>query len=461
MTTPPHPHPVTPIPRHPHTPILPYGRQSIDDDDIAAVVAALRSDFLTTGPKVAEFEAALAAYCGARHAIAVANGTAALHLAALAAGFEVGDRVLTSANTFLASANAAEFVGATADFADIDPRTGNLTPETLAAAWQPDVAGVVAVAFAGRPCDMPAIAALARHRGAVVIEDAAHAIGSEIEHDGQRYKIGGHPWADMTTFSFHPVKTITTGEGGAILTNDDTLAERCRRFRNHGMVRGVGDGMGVGAYGGRGDGEAGDLAASPSQPATPPRPYSHTPILPPAHTPTPPAPWYYEMPELGFNYRLTDLQAALGISQLAKLNAFIARRQAITDRYNNAFSSLPHAHTPIPPHSPTPIHPHPHTPPAPPRIAWHLYVLQMDFAAMGKTRTQVMEALKAAGVGTQVHYIPVHIQPYYRNRYDYGPGKCPAAEAYYERCLSLPLYPALTDEDVERVIAAVSEVCGA
>ena len=219
-------------------PFLPYGKQFIDiDNDIDAVVEALHSDFLTTGPCVEMFEQGLAHYCGAKHSIAVSNGTAALHVAILAAGLKPGQRLLTSANTFLASANCAEFVGATADFADIDPQTYNVTADTLKATWKDDVKVIVPVDFAGQPCNMPAIAALARKHGALVIEDASHAIGSEFTHTGKTYKVGGHRWADMTTFSFHPVKTITTGEGGAILTNDDRLAERCRLFRSHGMIK--------------------------------------------------------------------------------------------------------------------------------------------------------------------------------------------------------------------------------
>ncbi|MCG3148397.1 MAG: UDP-4-amino-4-deoxy-L-arabinose--oxoglutarate aminotransferase [Verrucomicrobiae bacterium] len=403
--------------------ILPYGRQSITDADTAAVIAALQSDFLTTGPAVESFERALTDYCGAKHAIAVANGTAALHVAMLAAGIQHGQRVLTSANTFLASANCAEFVGATADFADIDTHTYNVTAATLRAAWKPDVRAVVAVDFAGQPCDMPAIATLARERGAVVIEDAAHAIGSQFTHEGQSYKVGGHPWADLTTFSFHPVKTITTGEGGAILTNDDRLAERCRLFRSHGMIRRA---------------EGGNLKPEVQQ--------SETQISSFSPHPSEVGPWYYEMHELGYNYRITDLQCALGLSQLKKLDNFITRRQEIVAAYNAAFASLPTVHCPLTADlgSLTSI-----------RAAWHLYVLQLDFSKLGKTRTQVMNELRQQGIGTQVHYIPVHLQPYYRNKYGYSAGKCPVAEAYYERCLSLPLYPAMTDADVQRVINAV------
>jgi perosamine synthetase len=399
--------------------MIPYGKQTIDEDDIAAVVEVLKGDWLTCGPAVERFEQALAHYCGAKHAIAVANGTAALHVAILAAGTKAGDRVLTSANTFLASANCAEFVGATADFADIDPRTYNVTAETLAAAWKPDVKAVVPVDFAGQPCDMPAIAALARSRGATIIEDASHALGSQFQHDGQCYQVGGHPWADMTTFSFHPVKTITTGEGGAILTNDDKLAERCRLFRSHGMVK--------------------DSSQF--------RPSAFCPLL------SEKGPWFYEMHEVGFNYRITDIQCALGLSQLKKLERFIRRRAEIVTQYDAAFTGLPFVQCPELSASHLSsfiLHPS--------EIAWHLYVLKIDFAKLGKQRTQVLAELRELGVGTQVHYIPVHLQPYYQGKYNYKAGKCPQAEACYLRCLSLPLFPAMTDADVKQVIEAVKAV---
>jgi UDP-4-amino-4,6-dideoxy-N-acetyl-beta-L-altrosamine transaminase len=373
---------------------LPYGRQAVNEQDIQAVVDVLRGDWLTCGPAVEAFEHALCETTGARHAVVVANGTVALHLAMLAAKIGSGDRVITSPNTFLASANCAEYVGATADFADIDPETLNLSPAALQAAWTDDVKAVVAVDFAGRPCDMPAIAETARARGAVVIEDAAHALGSCL---GPENKVGSHPWADMTTFSFHPVKTLTTGEGGAITTNSDELAARCRLLRSHGMEKN-----------------------------------------------RPDEPWFYEMNELGFNYRITDIQCALGLSQLNRLEHFIARRQEITDSYNRSFQPLENLTVPAPV--------------AVGRSAWHLYVAQIDFPGIGKSRAQVMAELRERGVGTQVHYIPVHLQPYYRRKYGYAQGKCPVAEAYYEKALSLPLFPSMTDEDIDTVIRAVREV---
>jgi UDP-4-amino-4,6-dideoxy-N-acetyl-beta-L-altrosamine transaminase len=353
---------------------------------------------------VAEFEQALAEYVGAKHVIAVSNGTTALHLAMLAARIGAGDKVVTSPNTFLASANCAEYVGASTRFSDIDPVSCNLDTALLEQNWQEGTKVVVAVDFAGQPCNMPEIARIARGNGAIVIEDAAHAIGSRFRVDGVEYPVGGHPWAELTTFSFHPVKTITTGEGGAIATNDDALAERCRSLRSHGMVKN-----------------------------------------------RPEEPWYYEMAELGYNYRITDIQCALGLSQLKKLDGFIERRRQIVDRYNEAFQGLDWLCRPQIRGSGGF---------SPSRTVWHLYVVQINFTKIGKTRAQVMAQLLEAGIGTQVHYIPVHTQPYYREKYGYGAGDCPIAEAYYEKCLSLPLFPAMTDENIEQVIQAMKELYG-
>lgn len=381
---------------------IPYGRQLLDEADIDAVVQCLRGDWLTCGPRVAEFEQAVAETVGAKHVIAVSNGTTALHLAMLAARIGAGDKVVTSPNTFLASANCAEYVGASVWFSDIDPVSYNLDPVLLEKNWQAGTKAVVVIDFAGQPCNMPEIACVVRKNGAMVIEDAAHAIGSRFEVDGVEYAVGGHPWADMTTFSFHPVKTMTCGEGGAIATDNDELASRCRSLRSHGMLKS-----------------------------------------------RPDEPWYYEMAELGYNYRITDIQCALGSSQLKKLDGFIERRQQIINRYNEAFQGQAWLCRPqIRGFNGF----------APSRTAWHLYAVQIDFPKIGKTRAQVMKQLLEAGVGTQVHYIPVHTQPYYREKYGCGPGDCPVAEAYYERCLSLPLFPAMTGDEVERVIEAVKEI---
>jgi perosamine synthetase len=392
--------------------MLPYGKQTIDDDDIAAVVAALKSDFLTCGPEIEAFEQEFAALVGAKHAVVVCNATAALHLAMLVADVGVGDRVVTSPNTFLSSANCAAFVGAIPDFADIDPATYNLCPISLEQNWQKDTKAVVAVAYAGQSPDMPEIARVARSHGAIVIEDGCHGVGGGFAFDGKNYKIGGHPWADMTTFSFHPVKTMTTGEGGILVTDNAEYAAKARLLRAHGMVRDLDCLKGLGA-------DEGLLVEQ--------------------------GPWMYEMQELGYNYRITDIQCALGRSQLRKLPSFIERRQEIVARYNEAFDALPWLQCPQVLIEASRQH-----------ISWHLYSVQINFEALGKSRTEVMAELRAQGVGTQVLYIPVHLQPWYRETYGYEVGKCPNAEAYYAQVLSLPLYPKMTDADVAKVIQVVA-----
>lgn len=423
--------------------MIPYGKQSIDKDDIDAVIEVLKSDFLTCGPKFKEFEQALAEYCGAEHAVAVSNGTAALHLCMLAARIGPGDRVLTSANTFLASANCAEFVGATTDFADIDPETLCLSIETLEAAWRDDVKAVVAVDFAGYPCITKEIGDFVHERGAIIIEDGCHAIGGG--RDG--HKVGGLPWVDMTTFSFHPVKTMTTGEGGAVLTHNTQYAERIRLLRSHGMVR--------------------DPKSWQNDPNSLTQVSGFSP-----HTQA--TPWYYEMHQLGYNYRITDLQCALGVSQLKKLDKFVQRRQEIVDQYNKAFAGLEHITRPISAklsssREPSSSAQRQGTKNQEPRTrnyeqplsaAWHLYVLQIDFPTLGTTRKESIHALAKAGVGTQVHYIPVHTQPYYQAKYGFDLGYCPNAEAYYDRCLSLPLFPIMTDRDIYSAVSAISKLIG-
>jgi UDP-4-amino-4,6-dideoxy-N-acetyl-beta-L-altrosamine transaminase len=404
--------------------MLPYGRQTIEDDDIEAVVRVLRSDFLTCGPEVEAFEREFAEFTGAKHAVAVANATDALHLAMRVAGIGPGDRVVTSPNTFLASANCAAFVGATPDFCDIDPISYNLDPVALEAGWKPHTKAVVAVDYAGQPANMPEIARVARSHGAIVIEDACHGIGGAFTVDGKCWKIGSHPWADMTTFSFHPVKTMTTGEGGMLVTDHDEYARRARLLRAHGMERDPARFKGFGS----------------DDPAFLER-----------------GPWVYEMQELGYNHRITDLQCALGRSQLKKLPSFIDRRLEIVARYNEAFGGLPLLTTPkmacwLNPNLQSPIsnlH----------YISWHLYTVLIDFNRIGQTRTEGMKKLRDQGIGTQVLYIPVHLQPWYQENYGYRPGKCPVAEQYYTRALSLPLFPAMTDDDVAKVIAAVKDLC--
>lgn len=382
--------------------MIPYGRQSIDDDDVAAVVEVLRSDFLTQGPAVERFEAALRAACGAAHAVAMNSATSALHIAYLALGLEPGKRLWTSPNTYVATANAALLCGAAIDFVDIDPRTYNLSPEALAAQLEraeregtlPDVVAIVD--FAGQPCAVEAIRGLAGRYGFRIVEDASHAIGASWR--GEPVGCGSH--ADIAVFSFHPVKIVTTGEGGAAVTNDADLAARMRLLRSHGVTR---------------------------EPALLERESE--------------GPWYYEQVALGPNYRLTDIQAALGASQLQKLQRFLERRRAIAARYDAELSRLPLA-----------------TPWQDPdgRSAYHLYPIRLHHH---RRRRAVFEALRARGIGVQVHYIPVHTQPYYR-RLGFEPGICPEAERFYAGAISLPIFAGLTDADQGRVVAALREVLG-
>jgi perosamine synthetase len=394
--------------------MLPYGRQSIAEDDLAAVAAVLRSDTLTQGPRVAEFERRFADRVGARHAVAVNSATAALHLALRVAGVGPGHRVVTSPITFLASANVAAYVGAVPDFADIDPISRTLSPETLRATWRDDTRAVVAVAYAGQAADLPALAEVARARGAVVIDDACHAVGGAFHGPGDRNRAwphGGNPWADLTTFSFHPVKTMTTGEGGMLVTDRSDWADLARTLRSHGIVRD-------------------QDRFSTTEPDCP--------LL------AEKGPWFYEMQDLGYNYRLTDLQCALGLSQLRRLDGFLRRRREIVAAYNHAFADLPWL-----------TRPGLRDPADAATASWHLYTVEIDFAALRQTRTEVMARLRASGVGSQVLYIPVHLQPWYRRTYGYGPGKCPRAEQFYRGALSLPLFPDMTEADIAAVVAAV------
>jgi UDP-4-amino-4,6-dideoxy-N-acetyl-beta-L-altrosamine transaminase len=373
---------------------VPYGRQSIDEADIAAVVDVLRSDWLTQGPAVAHFERAVAEYVGAAHACAVANATAALHLACLALGLGPGKRLWTSPNTFVASANCGRYCGAEIDFVDIDPRSYNLSAdhleEKLARAARdgrlPHV--LVAVDFAGQPCEIDRIAALCRRYGVRIIDDASHAIGAAWQ--GER--IGSGRWADITVFSFHPVKILTTGEGGMTLTNDAELHRRLTMLRTHGMVRDP-------AHLGRSDEGA----------------------------------WYYEQQALGFNYRLTDIQSALGLSQLRRIDAFLGARRRLAARYDRLLADsgliLPWQHPDA-------------------LSSYHLYPIQLPDPSL---RRVVFDGLRAAGIGVQVHYIPVHLQPYYRGL-GFRQGDFPVAEAYYERAISLPLYAALTESQQDHVV---------
>ena len=392
-------------------PFLPYGRHLIEDDDIAAVTAVLRSGALTAGPQVEAFEAALAATVGAASAVVCGNGTEALHLALLAAGVGPGDWAIVPAVTFLATANAVRMVGAEVVFADVDSETGLITAATAAAAAaraEGAIKAVLPVHLAGQFGDLSALAELARRRGWLVIEDACHAIGSCYDFGaGQCGRVGDGRWGDLAAFSFHPVKTVAMGEGGAVTTNQPALARRMASLRCHGMVRNS-DGFTESAQAFAADGSA--------------------------------HPWYYEMAELGFNYRASDVQCALGLSQLAKLPRFVERRRARARRYDAALAPMAATVRPI-------------ARTAGVTAAWHLYPVLIDFEALGLSRDTVMARLRAAGIGTQVHYLPVAWQPYYRRRY--GDGALPGAARYYARTLSLPLFPGMADGDVERVVTAL------
>lgn len=378
-----------PLP-HPTSPFLPYGRQVIDDDDIAAVMAALRSDWLTTGPQVGAFEEAIARYCGARHGVAVANGTAALHTAMAAIGIGPGDEVIVPALTFAATANAVLYQGGTPVFADVAADTLLIDPAAVARLITPRTKAVVAVDYAGQPCDYQALRAITDRHGLRLLADACHSLGAEF----QGRKVG--TLADLTIFSFHPVKQITTGEGGLIATDDPGLADAMRRFRNHGISTDHRQREALGT-------------------------------------------WQYEMVELGYNYRITDLQCALGLSQLAKLPGFLARRRAIAHLYDEALAGSAAIR-------PLVVHPEALS-------AWHLYVVRLRD---GAARAAAFERLRGQGIGVNVHYLPVYLHPFYRQRFGDRTGLCPVAEAAYETILSLPIWPGMDDSQVDRVLRALT-----
>jgi len=382
--------------------MIPYGRQDIDEEDIRAVVEVLRSDWLTQGPAVERFEQKIARYCGAKYAVAVSSATAALHLACLAAGLKPDEHLWTSPNTFVASANCGLYCGANPGFVDIDPRTYNLSvdalEEKLARAEKqgglPKI--VIPVHFAGQSCEMERIAALGKRYGFTVIEDASHAIGGRYRDTN----VGSCAFSDMTVFSFHPVKIITTGEGGMVLTNRQDIYEKLLRLRSHGITR---DPLFM-------DGE-------------------------------PDGPWYYQQIELGFNYRITDIQAGLGISQMRRLDEFVERRRQLANRYGALLQGLPLT---------TPWQ-HPAA-----NSAWHLYVIVLQEKAGANIRRQVFDALHAKGIGVNVHYIPVHTQPYYHTM-GFSPGDFPDAEHYYAHAISLPLYPGLDEAEQDYIVAALKQ----
>ncbi len=376
--------------------MIPYGRQEITAADIAAVTAVLGSDFLTQGPAVPRFERAIADYCGAAHGVAVNSATSTLHIACLALDLSPGDWLWTSPNTFVASANCGRYCGAKVDFVDIDPVSYNLSPTALAAKLeQAEASGrlpkvVIPVHFAGQPCDMEAIATLSQRYGFRIIEDASHAIGGRYRGEA----IGNCRYSDITVFSFHPVKIITTGEGGLATTNDPALAERMARLRSHGITR--------------------DPAGMQGKPE---------------------GPWYYQQIELGFNYRLTDIQAALGQSQLQRVDDYVARRQRLAARYDRGLADLPLR---LPYRDPG------H------QSALHLYPIQVL-----KDRRRIFEALRLADIGVNVHYIPVHTQPDY-GQFGFQRGDFPQAEAYYDHAISLPLFPTMTEAEQDRVMAVLA-----
>lgn len=360
-----------------------YGKQSLDFKDFFAVLSTLKSPFLTCGPKVKEFEQAICNYTGAKYCVAVANGTAALHIAILALGIEQGDEVITSPNTFLASANCILYAGGTVKFADIETETANIDSKEIEKQITNKTKGIIPVHFAGQSCDMEEISRIAKAHNLFIIEDAAHAIGSDYKDT----KVGSCKYSDMTIFSFHPVKTITTGEGGAITTNNKELYEKLLALRSHGMYK---------------DGEMANN-------------------------------WKYEMRELGFNYRLTDIQASLGISQMKKLDEFKKRRREIVEYYNKNLG-LPHLEEKDFSNA-----------------CFHLYPV------MVRNREEFYNKAKDVGLNLQVHYIPVHTQPYYKNL-GFKDGDYPNAEIYYKKCISLPLYPDLTNKDLKEIVKRVKDL---
>ena len=373
--------------------MIPYGKQTIDQDDIQAVVDVLKSDFLTTGPKIAEFEQTVADYVGAKYAVAISNGTSALHAACFAAGIGPGDEVITTPLTFAASANCVLYCGGTPVFADVDPKTYNIDPEDIRRKITDRTKAIIAVHLAGQPCDMDAIHSIAHEYGLIVIEDGAHALGSVYKGK----KVGS--LSDMTTFSFHPVKPITTGEGGMIVTDNEEFYKKMALFRSHGITRD--DSMMT-----RNDG-----------------------------------PWFYQQFDLGYNYRITDIQCALGCSQMKKLDRFLARRKEIVARYNEAFADCDNIITPYQ-LSDT-------------ESGWHLYIVQVKNC----DRRQVFEAMLEKGIGVNVHYIPVYMHPYYQE-HGYENVHCANAEEIYSHIISLPLYPGLTSEQQDYVIDTLKSLCG-
>ena len=380
--------------------MIPYGRQDIQQADIDAVLQVLQSDFLTQGPQVPRFEQAVATHVGAKHAVAVNSATSALHIACLALGLGKGDWLWTSPITFVASANCGVYCGAKVDFVDIDPRTYNLCPKALAAKLEiADKEGrlpkvLVAVHLCGQPCDMQAINALSQRYGFRIIEDASHAIGGKYQNE----PIGSCRYSDITVFSFHPVKIITTAEGGMAMTNSEELTDKMVLLRSHGITR------------------------DPAQ-----------------MTHTPDGPWYYQQIDLGFNYRMTELQAALGLSQLSRLDEYVAKRHALARRYNEALAELP---VTVPWQHPDSY------------SGMHLYVIRLELDKIGKSHREIFEFLREQGIGVNLHYMPVHTQPYYQEM-GFEPQNFPQAMQYYREAISLPMFQGLTNEHQETVVNTI------
>ncbi|MEM7034980.1 MAG: UDP-4-amino-4,6-dideoxy-N-acetyl-beta-L-altrosamine transaminase [Chloroflexota bacterium] len=374
---------------------IPYGQQWLDDEDIEAVVTVLRSDWLTTGPKVAEFEEAFARFVGAQEAVAVSNGTASLHAAINALDIGPGDEVIVPTMTFAATANCILFEGGTPIFVDVEPETLLIDPARVEAAITERTKAIIAVDYAGQPCDYDALQTIANQHNLALIDDACHAIGGTYK--GRSVGI----LADLNTFSFHPVKHIATGEGGMITTNSSQLAKKMRTFRNHGITT--------------------DHRQRAEQGS-----------------------WFYEMVDLGYNYRLTDIQCALGLTQLRKLPEWVTRRQTIAQQYNQAFRDISGL---------TPLTVRPEV-----NHAYHLYVVRLDLNLLVASRSEIFTELREAGLGVNVHYIPVHRHPFYQKRFGYQKGLCPVAEAAYEQILSLPMFPKMSDDDVQYVIDIIERV---
>jgi len=375
---------------------LPYGRQWIDDSDIKAVTSVLKTDWITQGPKIVEFEKLISKYCKAEYAVAFSSGTAALHAATHAAGITKGDEVITTPITFAADANCALFQGGKVKFADIKKDTYNIDPEKIKQKISSKTKAIIPVDYTGQPCDLDEINKIAKKNNLIVIEDACHALGAEYKNK----KVGG--LSDLTVFSFHPVKHITTGEGGMVLTNSKKFYDKLIQFRTHGITK-----------------DPKKLKKKEGD-------------------------WYYEMQSLGYNYRITDFQCALGISQFKKLEKFVKKRRDIVAKYNKAFSNVDEIVTPFEKKDV--------------ESSYHLYMIQLKLEKLKTGRKKIFDALRKENIGVHVHYIPVHLQPYYQETFGYKKGNYPIAEEFYDRALTLPLYPKMSDDDVNDVITAVKRV---